>query len=75
MLDNFEPGLLNIAIDRKVDSIVDLDDAMKVQMRGNNVTALAKICGAMTRLILACLFALRRSSRRSSRRRASTVWQ
>ena len=37
LLENFEPDLLNIAIDRKVDSIVDLDDAMKVQTRGNKV--------------------------------------
>ena len=42
LLDNFEPGLLNIAIDRKLDSIVDLDDAMKVQTRGNKVTGISK---------------------------------
>jgi choline kinase len=42
LLDNFEPGLLNIAIDRKLDSIVDLDDAMKVQMRGKKVTGIGK---------------------------------
>ena len=42
LLENFEPGRLNIAIDRKVHSIVDLDDAMKVQTRGNNVTAVGK---------------------------------
>jgi choline kinase len=42
LLDNFEPGLLNISIDRKLQSIVDLDDAMKVQTRGNNVTAIGK---------------------------------
>jgi 1L-myo-inositol 1-phosphate cytidylyltransferase len=42
LLDNFEPGLLNIAIDRKIDSIVDLDDAMKVQTRGNKVTGIGK---------------------------------
>ena len=42
LLDNLEPGLLNIAIDRKIDSIVDLDDAMKVQMRGNKVTGIGK---------------------------------
>src|SRR5215831_13243610 len=42
LLDNFEPGLLNVAIDRKLDSIVDLDDAMKLQTRGNNVTAIGK---------------------------------
>lgn len=42
LLDNFEPGLLNIAIDRKLESIVDLDDAMKVQTRGNNVIGIGK---------------------------------
>jgi 1L-myo-inositol 1-phosphate cytidylyltransferase len=42
LLGNFEPGLLNIAIDRKVHSIVDLDDAMKVQTRGNKVTSIGK---------------------------------
>ena len=42
LLANFEPGLLNIAIDRKIDSIVDLDDAMKVQTRGNKVTGIGK---------------------------------
>jgi choline kinase len=42
LLNNFEPGLLNLAIDRKLDSIVDLDDAMKVQMHGNKVTGIGK---------------------------------
>jgi 1L-myo-inositol 1-phosphate cytidylyltransferase len=42
LLDNFEPGLLNVAIDRKLESIVDLDDAMKVQTRGNKVTGIGK---------------------------------
>jgi 1L-myo-inositol 1-phosphate cytidylyltransferase len=42
LLNNFEPGLLNIAIDRKLDSIVDLDDAMKVQTRGTRVTGIGK---------------------------------
>jgi choline kinase len=42
LLDNFEPGLLNIAVDRKLESIVDLDDAMKVRTRGNKVTAIGK---------------------------------
>jgi choline kinase len=42
LLDNFDPDLLNIAIDRKLDSIVDLDDAMKVQTTGDNVTAIGK---------------------------------
>jgi choline kinase len=42
LLDNFDPGLLNIAVDRKIDSIFDLHDAMKVQTRGNKVTAIGK---------------------------------
>ena len=42
LLNNFEPGLLNLAIDRKLDSIVDLDDAMKIQTRGNKVTGIGK---------------------------------
>ena len=42
LLENFEPGLLNIAIDRKLHSIVDLEDAMKVQTRGNRVIGIGK---------------------------------
>ena len=42
LLNNFDPGLLNIAVDRKLDSIFDLDDAMKVQTRGNKVTGIGK---------------------------------
>jgi 1L-myo-inositol 1-phosphate cytidylyltransferase len=42
LLDNFDPGLLNIAVDRKLDSIFDLRDAMKVQVPGNRVTAIGK---------------------------------
>ena len=42
LLDNFKPDLLNIAIDRKLDSIVDLDDAMKLQTRGNKVIGIGK---------------------------------
>jgi len=42
LLEKFEPDLLNIAIDRKIHSIVDLDDAMKVQMRGDKVTGIGK---------------------------------
>ena len=33
---------LNLAIDRKLDSIFDLDDAMKVQTRGDRITAIGK---------------------------------
>src|SRR5215216_6128948 len=42
LLDTFDPGLLNIAIDRKIESIVDLDDAMKVQTRGSKVIGIGK---------------------------------
>ena len=42
LLENFEPALLNIAIDRKLHSIVDLDDAMKVHTRGHKVTDIGK---------------------------------
>jgi len=33
---------LNLAIDRKLDSIFDIDDAMKVQTRGDRITAIGK---------------------------------
>ena len=37
-----DPGQLNLAIDRKIASIFDLEDAMKVQTRNGRVTAIAK---------------------------------
>jgi len=42
LLDSSEPGFLNIAVDRKLDSIFDLDDAMKVQTCGNRITNIGK---------------------------------
>jgi choline kinase len=42
LLDNFDPSLLNIAADRKLDSIFDLHDAMKIQTRGSKVTGIGK---------------------------------
>jgi choline kinase len=42
LIDNVNPGLLNIAVDRKFDSVFDLDDAMKVQTLGNRVTGIGK---------------------------------
>jgi len=42
LLENFDPGLLNIALDRKLDSVFDLHDAMKVQTRGYRVAAIGK---------------------------------
>jgi choline kinase len=42
LLYSFDPGVLNLAVDRKLDSIFDLEDAMKVQTRGNLVTTIGK---------------------------------
>jgi 1L-myo-inositol 1-phosphate cytidylyltransferase len=42
LLDSFEPGFLSIAVDRKLDSIFDLEDAMKVQTLGNRVADIGK---------------------------------
>jgi 1L-myo-inositol 1-phosphate cytidylyltransferase len=42
LLDSSEPGFLNIAVDRKLDSIFDLEDAMKVQTSGNRITDIGK---------------------------------
>jgi choline kinase len=42
LLDSSEPAFLNIAVDRKVDSIFDLEDAMKVQTSGNRITNIGK---------------------------------
>lgn len=36
------PDLLNLAIDRKISSIFDLDDAMKVQTKGDRIVAIGK---------------------------------
>jgi choline kinase len=42
LLDSFDPQLLNMAVDRKLEQIFDLDDAMKVQTRRNKVIAIGK---------------------------------
>jgi len=42
LLDNFDPGSLNVAVDRKLESIFDLEDAMKVQTRGGRVIGIGK---------------------------------
>ena len=42
LLDSFAPGFLNVAVDRKLDSIFDLDDAMKVQTSGNKIIEIGK---------------------------------
>ena len=40
--ENADPSELNLAIDRKIKAIFDLDDAMKVQTTGDRVTAIGK---------------------------------
>src|SRR6184192_3446152 len=42
LLDSFDSDFLNIAVDRKLGSIFDLEDAMKVQTRGNRITDIGK---------------------------------
>lgn len=42
LLESADFHLLNVAIDRKIDSIFDLDDAMKVQTRGDKIVAIGK---------------------------------
>jgi choline kinase len=42
LLDSFVPDFLNLAVDRKLDSIFDLGDAMKVQTRNNNIIDIGK---------------------------------
>ncbi|PYK28295.1 MAG: hypothetical protein DME59_02860, partial [Verrucomicrobia bacterium] len=45
LLDSFDPQLLNMAVDRKLDSIFDLHDAMKVRTRKNGVIDIGKNLG------------------------------
>jgi 1L-myo-inositol 1-phosphate cytidylyltransferase len=45
LLDSFSPDFLNVAVDRKLDSIFDLDDAMKVQTHENKVFEIGKSLG------------------------------
>ena len=42
LLAESDPTRLNLAIDRKIDSIFDLDDAMKVRIDGNRLVAIGK---------------------------------
>jgi 1L-myo-inositol 1-phosphate cytidylyltransferase len=42
LIDSADYHVLNTAVDRKLDSIFDLHDAMKVRTRGNQVTAIGK---------------------------------
>ncbi len=45
LLSRGERTQVNLAIDRKIESIFDLDDAMKVQTRGDDIVAIAKDLG------------------------------
>ncbi len=42
LLQNGDRACVNLAIDRKIESVFDLDDAMKVQTAGDRITAIAK---------------------------------
>jgi 1L-myo-inositol 1-phosphate cytidylyltransferase len=42
LVGNAVPDQLNLAIDRKLDSIFDVDDAMKVQTRGDRIREIGK---------------------------------
>ncbi len=42
LLDSFDSDFLNIGVDQKLDSIFDLEDAMKVRTRGNRITDIGK---------------------------------
>jgi choline kinase len=42
LLSGSIPGQLDLAIDRKLDSIFDIDDAMKVRTRGDRIIAIGK---------------------------------
>ena len=42
LIDLSDPDLLNVALDRKLDAVFDLDDAMKVQTRGDQIVAIGK---------------------------------
>jgi 1L-myo-inositol 1-phosphate cytidylyltransferase len=42
LIESSNPDFLNMAVDRKLDSICDLEDAMKVRTRGNETTDIGK---------------------------------
>jgi choline kinase len=42
LLKSADVDFLNVAVDRKIDSVFDLDDAMKVQTRGDRIVTIAK---------------------------------
>ena len=68
LLDSSDSGFLNIAVDRKLDSIFDLEDAMKVQTCGDRITNIGKNLRTTMRLIPACSFVPWKSSTISSGR-------
>jgi 1L-myo-inositol 1-phosphate cytidylyltransferase len=42
LIESADFDLLNLAVDRKIDSVFDLDDAMKIQTDGDKVVAIGK---------------------------------
>lgn len=42
LIESADPDFLNVAVDRKLDSIFDLGDAMKIRTRGNRITDIGK---------------------------------
>ena len=42
LIESSDPDLLNVAVDRKLESIFDLEDAMKIRTRGNKVIGIGK---------------------------------
>jgi 1L-myo-inositol 1-phosphate cytidylyltransferase len=42
LMESAVPSVLNLTVDRKINSIFDLDDAMKVQTQGGRVVAIGK---------------------------------
>ena len=42
LVEQADPGQINIAVDRKIDSIFDLDDAMKLQTEDDRLVAIGK---------------------------------
>jgi choline kinase len=42
LIESADPDFLNVAVDRKLDSIFDLEDAMKIRTRGNKVIGIGK---------------------------------